>query len=319
MCEAIASMDNRILISFVVVTRDRQNDLRECLKSISEQNYQFFEVLVIDNASSDKTTEIVQRDFSFAKLITLDRNLGCPGGRNIGILNSRGEILFFLDDDCRITVDATDNMIQLFEDDQSLGIVAPQIIEYGQPKDPPGCQNRQQIKRYVPNFIGMAAIKRSVFEVNGLYPMEFLYGAEESDLSLRLLNNNGRILYTPDVKVIHFPSANRNTNWDMQQGLVNSVTVFWKYAPVSRALAASIGKPLKYFSVALRTKSLLGWLKGIGYLPFAIFKTIRTHRHQIGWYPFMLQEYLSQKIITSWDQAKPELFSKSWIRARMKL
>jgi len=276
-------------------------------------------VLVIDNASSDHSADMVKCEFSFAKLIRLDRNLGCPGGRNIGTLNSKGEILFFLDDDCKITADAAENVVQLFRDDVSLSIVAPQIVEHGQPRNPPGCSNNQQITRYLPYFSGLAAIKRSVFEMNGLYPTDLLYGAEESDLSLRLLNNNGRILYAPEVKVFHFPSENRNKNWDIQQRLVNGVIVFWKYAPFSRALVASFAKPLTYFLVSLRSKSLLGWLIGMGNLPFAILKTIRSHRHQVGWYPFLLQEYLSQKTIISWDQIKPEFLSKSWLWDRLNL
>ncbi|MBT6357215.1 MAG: glycosyltransferase, partial [Chloroflexi bacterium] len=113
-------MKTNILISFIIATRDRKNDLKKCLQSIYDQNYKNIEIIVVDNDSSDSSFNMVSCGFPEVKLINLDRNIGCPGGRNIGFLNSSGDILFFLDDDSKISKNAALNVINLFSEDKKL-------------------------------------------------------------------------------------------------------------------------------------------------------------------------------------------------------
>lgn len=306
------------LVSFVIVTRDRQAELLACLAAVSRQAYRPFEALVVDNGSTDDSVMRVRQEFPLARVIRLDRNLGCPGGRNIGALNANGEVLFFLDDDCTIPPDAAQVAVGLFEVDPLVAVVAPRIIERGDSKDPPGCWDTKQIRRYVPTFIGMAAIRRSAFEALGMYPKRFMYGAEENDLALRILSNRGRILYAPELLVYHVPSSHRDVKNDIKHSLENSVAVFWKYAPVGRAIAGTVGKTIKYFVVALRSGALRGWIAAVIRMPLVIMRVLAGGRRSLGWNPFLLHEFLGRHVITSWEEVVPELFERSWILARLK-
>jgi GT2 family glycosyltransferase len=311
-------MQNQPLVSVIVATRNRRDDLRKCLNSVTLQNFKAIELIVIDNDSIDDSVAMVEKNFPSAKIIGLDRNLGCPGGRNIGILNSKGEILLFLDDDCKIADETIERALAHFASDKRPDIVTPRIIESGRscamPGDPEGKK-----QRYWPVFTGVAAIKRSVFENNGYYPTDFLYGGEETDLSLRLLKNNGRILYCPDFFVFHYPARNRNRNWELQGRLLNGLQILWKYAPLSRALLGTLAKPLEFLFISLQSNTFWGWLTALPKIPVLILKTIIYQRNPMGWYPFVLSEYLRTNIVSSWEEDVPVKFSGSWLQARFKL
>jgi GT2 family glycosyltransferase len=295
-------MKTNILISFIIATRDRKNDLKKCLQSIYDQNYKNIEIIVVDNDSSDSSFNMVSCGFPEVKLINLDRNIGCPGGRNIGFLNSSGDILFFLDDDSKISKNAALNVINLFSEDKKLSIISPKIIEDGFARNPPGINKKTNINRYIPFFSGISAIRRTVFENVGLFPIEFLYGVEENDLSIRLLNAGGRILYSPDVVVSHFPASDRNINFETQQRIENGIIFLWKYAPITRAILGTISRLFYSFPASVKSKSISGWLKAVLRFPKIILTTILNNRSQLGWYPFRLQEIFQNNIITSWEQ-----------------
>ena len=252
------------LVSVVIVTRDRKAELRKCLQAVFAQNYKNIEVLVIDNQSVDGTVEMLVSEFPAVNLIRLDRNLGCPGARNVGALNASGEILFFLDDDCIIDPDAIDNALPYFMSDDRLAVVTPQIIEpeTGRPPLIAG-----DSIRYTHDFTGVSAIRRTVFDTFGLYPSDFLYGAEESDLSIRILNGNGHILYVPQVKIFHYPTRKRKHNWEMEQSFQNAFRVLLKYAPLERIMVGILVKPLTFLPIAIHKRSLWGWIKASTKIP----------------------------------------------------
>lgn len=310
-------MHANLLISLVVVTRDRKTELKRCLESVFRQNYRRIEVLVVDNRSVDGTVEMLRTEFPAVKLIRLDRNLGCPGARNIGVLNAQGEIIFFLDDDCVIDADTIDRALPHFEMDDQLAIVTPQIIE---PNTGKTLLNRGDIARYAHDFTGVSAFRRNVFDNFGLYPADFLYGAEETDLALRILNGDQHILHDPRIKVFHYPAGNRNRNWEIEQRLLNAMRVLIKYAPPTRLLAGILIKPLIFLRLAFHYHSVWGWIKAVFSIPILLIKILASgQRTPLGWKPFLLSEFLIKNSITSREdlarvdenQLKPSIFASS--------
>jgi GT2 family glycosyltransferase len=290
-------MHTQPLISIVIVTRNRKAELKKCLQAVALQKYTNIETLVIDNKSVDGTVEMLLTEFPAVNLIRMDRNLGCPGARNVGVLNARGEILFFLDDDCIMDVDAINNALPYFIADDHLAVVTPQIIE---PESGGMLFITGDSVRYSHDFTGVSAIRRSVFDNFGLYPINFLYGAEETDLSVRILNGDGHILYVPQVKVYHYPAKNRDRNWEMEQKLLNSIQVLLKYAPMGRLLGGILVKPLSFLPQAVHYQSTWGWFKAILRIPLLTVKFLASgQRTPLGWKPFLLGEFLMSHSITS--------------------
>src|SRR5215471_7855638 len=87
-------------VSVIIPTHNRAEFLRSAITSVLNQTYQDFEIIVVDDASTDKTPEVVA-SFHDGKIkyIRHDANKGDAGSRNTGIRNSSGDFLAFLDDD----------------------------------------------------------------------------------------------------------------------------------------------------------------------------------------------------------------------------
>ena len=97
------------VISVIVPTYNLEYYIAETLDSILAQSFTDFEVLVIDDHSTDKTVEIVQQyqsKDSRIKLLTNQHNKGASGARNTGIFAAKGEWVAFLDGDDLWTIDA---------------------------------------------------------------------------------------------------------------------------------------------------------------------------------------------------------------------
>ena len=73
--------------------------LVNCIDSIFDSNYQNFEVILVDNASSDQTYQICKEKHPKINLIINEKNLGYCGGNNIGINSAKGEFIIILNPD----------------------------------------------------------------------------------------------------------------------------------------------------------------------------------------------------------------------------
>lgn len=96
------SIQNNVLITVVIPTYNREKTIKYCLDSVLNQSYSNFEVVVVDDQSTDKTCKIVEKlskKDARIKLIQLNRNSGAQFARNMGIENAKGEWVAFLDSD----------------------------------------------------------------------------------------------------------------------------------------------------------------------------------------------------------------------------
>ncbi len=123
-------------ISVVVATYNRDHLMVRALMAIANQNLpkDFFEIIIVSDGSTDRTEEkiknfIKQNASANIFLITLKKNLGSSYARNIGILNTRGELIAITDDDCIVPSDWLSNFLQAFK-------THPEIIATGGFKKP---------------------------------------------------------------------------------------------------------------------------------------------------------------------------------------
>lgn len=94
-------MEQTLAVSVVIVTRNRAEWLRDTLDSVTRQSRQPDEVVVVDNASTDHTRDVV---LSFADRLNVryvhERQRGIPHARNAAVRSATGDIVAFIDDDC---------------------------------------------------------------------------------------------------------------------------------------------------------------------------------------------------------------------------
>ena len=86
--------------SIVIPTYNRKDTLRRCLAAATSQDYPDYEVIVVDDASTDGTDEMVRREFPQVRYIRQEPNRGPAAARNRGIEAATGEVIAFTDDDC---------------------------------------------------------------------------------------------------------------------------------------------------------------------------------------------------------------------------
>jgi GT2 family glycosyltransferase len=115
------------LVSFVVVNRNRREFLRECLRSIFAQGYEK-EVIVVDNASTDGSVELVKDEFPQVKIIQNNVNYMSAKGYNQGIRASRGEYVFCLNNDVFLKENYLEKVLPKFRKDYKIGAVVGRLI-----------------------------------------------------------------------------------------------------------------------------------------------------------------------------------------------
>ena len=113
---------NEPLVTVNILSFNRKDDLRLTLQKVFEQDYQNIEVVVVDNASTDGTLEMVKNEFSSIQLIQLQKNIGIAGW-NEGFKIARGEFILVLDDDSYPDKNSIKELVQTAQSDKHIGVV----------------------------------------------------------------------------------------------------------------------------------------------------------------------------------------------------
>lgn len=111
------------LISIIIPTYNRSNILKYCLESVSNQDYNNYEVLIIDDNSSEDLSLITNLYDERFRLIKNYRSKGAQGARNCGIEKSNGEFIVFLDSDDTLSLNSISKRINCFELDKNIGLI----------------------------------------------------------------------------------------------------------------------------------------------------------------------------------------------------
>jgi GT2 family glycosyltransferase len=220
----------------VVTTRNRKDDLRTCLASVQRQSIAV-ETIVIDDASTDGTVEMVGSEFPAVRLITHRDMHGYIRGRNEGARVATGDVIVSLDDDAafssgRIIADA----LECFDDER----VAAVAIPYIDVNRAPTIRQRapdSSATYVVESFIGTAhALRRSVFVALGGYREELFHQGEESDFCVRLLAAGYVVRLGRGEPIHHFESPRRDFRRMDHYGPRNAILFAWQNVPFPAAL-----------------------------------------------------------------------------------
>lgn len=113
------------IVSVVIPTRNRFEMLVTAVKSVLEQTYQDFEIIIIDDASTDRTSSILAYfDDERIRYFRNEENIGGSASRNIGISNSKGLYIGFLDDDDEWLPTKLEKQITLFNEKPDIAFMA---------------------------------------------------------------------------------------------------------------------------------------------------------------------------------------------------
>lgn len=304
-----------LVASIIIPTRGRNECLRKTLESLSQQRFQEFDVWVMDQ-NLEPLPNLKQN----LPAITLHHvsmpPLGSHAGRNRAIFETDSEICIFVDDDVLLPRDFVEKHVFAYKKNPSkISAVAGRVI---QPKDElseeemyqqgkPARYNRW-LGRVTGNFFGsQSCYVDHIHECNfsastkalrliGGFNEEFQGNAyfEGADLSLRLIQANHRVLYCPEITLIHLQEGfggNRvtdkaqHTYWYLRNyGLLNSLHMhkIGISAYLFHAFAYLFGKSLLHTSPHITLKGLRGLVDGLQYfLPNKTRLKIRTYEQKL--------------------------------------
>jgi GT2 family glycosyltransferase len=118
------------LVSVIIVNWNGKVNLHECLDSLFKISYSPFEVIVVDNGSSDDSVDLIRKIFPSVKIVEVGRNLGFAEGNNLGYKKSKGKYILFLNNDCIVTKNFLDKLVSYIDRNPTVGIVQPTILFY---------------------------------------------------------------------------------------------------------------------------------------------------------------------------------------------
>lgn len=194
----------------IVPTYNRLNYLKNCLRGLEEQSYKNFEVIVVDDSSSDGTRAFVQS--TRTKLVSLKKNSGPSTARNAGAKIARGKILAFIDDDCEPHKNWLLEIAKTFKLSEALSSQneeSPDFL-FGQTIYVRESYEGRFPERVVQNPHALwpmgnnLAFKKNVFEKLGAFDSTFdKYHNEDSELAIRAVSKNYRFKRLPSALVYH--------------------------------------------------------------------------------------------------------------------
>ncbi|MCX5867497.1 MAG: glycosyltransferase family 2 protein, partial [Proteobacteria bacterium] len=196
-----------LLLSIIIPTRDSETTLGECLRSIRENGYSNYELIIIDGGSRDRTEEIARAYTD--KIIRQSPAGGREEARNLGYLQARGEIIVCTDSDNVLEKGALEKMSRYFLSHPEVDAVTGMNT-----RETPAANFASQYK----NLYLYKNFSRLPPEVDFLYGS--LYGVRRADYPLatmwvddtargqELARNNKRIRFRPELKTVHLKRYN---------------------------------------------------------------------------------------------------------------
>ena len=115
-------------LSIVVLSWNTEELLRACLLSLRAIDGVDHEVIVVDNASSDPSPDMVAHEFPDVRLIRNAKNVGYAEGNNVGIRAARGEHVFLLNSDTEVAPDAPRRLVEFLETHPEHGAVGARLL-----------------------------------------------------------------------------------------------------------------------------------------------------------------------------------------------
>lgn len=216
---------NQPLVSIIIPTHNRKDMLLRLLKSILASTYKNIEIIVVDDASSDRSFEFIKEKIKNNKKIRIFKNkynLYTAGSRNEGFKHAKGDYVFFIDDDNVLDKGAISSLVKVFQRDKEVGEAGP--VNYS-------CANKKKIlwsgtnrnmlttltnqsrdiKKFgeleswetddVPNAF---MVRADIVKKNKIYFKKY-YGImyEESDFAYRIRNLGYKIKVVKDARIYH--------------------------------------------------------------------------------------------------------------------
>lgn len=246
-------MNNKSL-TVVIPNFNGKELIRRCLSSLSKQKYNDFQIIVVDNGSTDGSVEQIKKDFPKVKIIAFDKNTGFAHAVNAGIKESTAPYVFLLNNDTELDPHCLNYLVSSAKEKKDVGFVTAKFLDFHDRTkiqnatdqiDVSGHliikgENRKDDPEYNKEgytFLasgGGTLIKREVFEHVGYFDDDFFFYMEDADFFLRAQIAGFKGWYQPKAVVYHIGRAtsSKRPKWSEYMVFRNMTMVIIKNFPI---------------------------------------------------------------------------------------
>ncbi|MBR9803631.1 glycosyltransferase [bacterium] len=288
--------------SVVITTKDRRDDLRSALRSCVEQTG-VLETVIIDDGSTDGTSEMVAEEFPDVRIVRHERSTGLIVARNNLATLAKGDILFSIDDDAIFTSPGIVGDVLKIFDAPRVGAVAIPYIDVK--KSPEVRQQAPDHTQYwvTDRYIGTAhAVRKALFLQLGGYRELFFHQGEERDFCARLLEAGYFVRLAHTAPIHHFESPKRDTTRMDLYGRRNDILFSWLNDHWTRLPIQLAGTSVNGALFGLRGGRPIRMLKGT-MMGFSGIPKFWNHRQPISADTMRLFRHLQKEGSTLYSNA----------------
>ena len=215
------------MVSVVIVNWNGKQHLQRCLSAVLAQTCSNFEVMLVDNGSTDGSAEFVSQQFPQVRLIRNTENLGFAKGNNIAFEFVQGDYIATLNNDTQADPHWLSELMKGIEAHPRVGMCASKMLFYHHPHiinstginlDRTGIawdrrggeedrEGQEEVEEVFGPCAGAALYKRQMLEEIGFFDEDFFAYLEDVDLAWRARLMGWRSLYVPTARVYHLYSA----------------------------------------------------------------------------------------------------------------
>jgi GT2 family glycosyltransferase len=241
-------------ISIIIPHLNGKHHLDDCLGSLRCQTFTGFEVIIVDNGSTDGSQAYIKTSYPEVRLLELNKNLGFTGACNAGYNISKGDLIVLLNNDTEVDAHWLETLTNSFERVPEAGSVASKMLlfdrrdlihtagDYYRVDGIPGNRGiwQQDTGQYDNEIFvfsacgGAAAYRRTMLEEIGFLDEDFFFSCEDIDLAWRINLAGYKVLYNPQAVVYHKlkASAGSGSLSSYFDGR-NFLFIIWKNYPAS--------------------------------------------------------------------------------------
>jgi len=225
----------------IVINYNGKDLLTRFLPSIANLDYENFEVIIVDNASTDSSVKFLKKNYPNFKVAENPQNFGTAEGSNLGLPYAEGEYILWLSNDMELDPSLLQSMIETAESSPEIGIctckmrritaqgeklniidsVGAEIDIFGFPSargiNEPDKGQLDEISEVFFSFGGAMLIKRKVINKIGAYDSTFFTLADDIDLCWRAHLSGYRVVAQPKALLYHRVSATLGTTFGRSQ------------------------------------------------------------------------------------------------------
>ena len=255
-------------ISIVIPNYNGIRFIGQCLDSLRRSSFADYEVIVIDNGSTDGSRELVEQHYAWVRLIALGRNTGFAVACNEGIRASQGDLIALLNNDIEVDEQWIGELVAGMERHPECGMGTSKMLFYdvrdvvyntGDSFHVAGKgggrgmgehdRGQYESEEYVFGACAGAGIyRRSLFDAIGFFDEDFFIFAEDVDLNLRAQYHGFRCIYLPKAVVYHIGTATVGFHSDWH------VSLFTRNDLFVLAKNYSLFNYIRYFPRILRAR-----------------------------------------------------------------